>query len=83
MPLQADGELGDLHVNRKRLYQMAKNYEEPLPRDCPCEFKIGRTPDTSLSHQEKEDIPAFCEVSRENGYSTFCRASGTSNSSQA
>ena len=63
----AERELGDLHVNRKRLYQMAKNYEEPLPRDCPCEFKIGRTPDTSLSHQEKEDILLFVKYHERTG----------------
>ena len=63
----AERELGDLHVNRKRLYQMAKNYEEPLPRDCPCEFRMGRTPDTSLSHQEKEDVLLFVKFHERTG----------------
>lgn len=31
---QAEKELADLHINRKRLYQLSKNYQQPFPRDC-------------------------------------------------
>lgn len=63
----AEKALADLHVNRKRLYHMSKNYVEPFPADCPAEFRMGRTPEKSLSHQEKEDLLIFVKVNERSG----------------
>ncbi|CAK9017252.1 DDE-1 domain-containing protein [Durusdinium trenchii] len=55
-PATAESELKALKINKKQLYKIATMFPEHLPFECPPIFRMWRTPQSSLSVAEKEDL---------------------------
>jgi hypothetical protein len=63
----AENILADLRVSRKRLYAIARNFSQPFSSQCPAEFKMGRTPNKSLSYQECKDLLLYIKFHERTG----------------
>ena len=63
----AEKALEDLHVNRKRLYTIQRNFSQPFPLQCPVGSKMGRTPSKSLSYSECKDLLLYIKFHERTG----------------